>query len=320
MLQHKLLTTVIWASVSIAAAMLADFVITIAILRDFTAYTPLVTFSIASVVSFPTTYALVSSRVNLQKARDELAITRDAAINANLSRTLFFTNMAHELRTPLNAIIGFSEMLGSDTFVNKRVEYAKLIHGSGTHLLTLVNDLLDVSRIEAGKLQLHFETVDFAELAEECLRTVEPRARGARLRLVRRFDRAVPPVMCDRRAVKQILLNLLTNAIKFTGPGGVVELFGSVIADGQFAFGVSDNGAGIAPEDQARVFERFGQAQQTKTVVEEGTGLGLPIVKGLVEAHGGTVTLDSAVGRGTCVTALFPASRVEAPFPVALAS
>jgi signal transduction histidine kinase len=319
MLKATIIPTLLWAVTIIAAAMVADYAITILILRDYTAYTPAVTFTIALVVTLPTTYALVRGQAKLQQARDALQVARDAAINANLSRTLFFTNMTHELRTPLNAIIGFSEMLGSDAFAGKRVEYAKLINSSGTHLLTLVNDLLDVSRIEAGKLQLHFESVDFVALAEECLKTLEPRARSGRLRLVRQMDRSLPNILCDRRAVQQMLLNLLTNAVKFTPAGGAVELFASVVADGELAFGVSDTGAGIAPEDQAQVFERFGQATGQSSVIE-GTGLGLPIVKGLAEAHAGRVALESAIGRGTRVTITFPADRVERSAALAMAS
>lgn len=319
MFKNTAVTTLIWSSATVAGALAADYLITIVILHAYATYTPWVTFAVAVLVGVPATYALVSSRAKLRTARDELAVARDAAINANLSRTLFFTNMTHELRTPLNAIIGFSELLASDTFAAKRVEYAKLIHGSGKHLLALVNDLLDVSRIEAGKLQMNFEPVDFRELAEECLKTVEPRARGAKLRLVRQIDRNLPNLICDRRAVKQMLLNLLTNAIKFSSLGGAVELFAAIAPSGEMMFGVSDTGVGIAPEDQPRVFERFGQTKHG-TSISEGTGLGLPIVKGLAEAHGGRVALESEPGRGTRVTITFPSERVEAPYPVALAS
>ena len=138
--------------------MAMDYVITIRLLHAYASYTPFVTLTIASIVTLPTTYALVSSRYNLRHARDDVARARDAAINAGLAKTMFFANMSHELRTPLNAIIGFSDLLATDIFANQRAEYAKLIHDSGIHLLDLVNDLLDISRLEAGKLQLREES------------------------------------------------------------------------------------------------------------------------------------------------------------------
>ena len=321
MSREKLITTLLWSSASIAGAMLADYVITILILHAYQSYTPLETFLIATIVALPTTYILVSSRLNLRKARDDVASARDAAINANLSKTLFFTNMSHELRTPLNAILGFSELLTSDVFAGKRVEYARLIHSSGAHLLDLVNDLLDISRIEAGKLDLHSEAINFEELVEDCAKTMESRIRSSKLRLVRTVERGLPAVTGDRRALKQILLNLLTNAIKFSTPGGSVELFASLVASGELAFGVKDNGIGIAEEDQTRVFERFGQASQDVCNSEMGTGLGLPIVKGLAEAHGGRIGMESHIGRGTCVTVWLPSERANGQrVPVAIAS
>jgi signal transduction histidine kinase len=265
-------------------------------------------------------FMMVSSRHNLKRARDELAAARDAAVEASMSKTLFFANMSHELRTPLNAILGFSELLTTDIFAERRVEYARLIHDSGAHLLDLVNDLLDISRIESGKLVLHDETLDFAVIADECFETMAPRARAARLRLVRSVARDLPPVICDRRALKQIVLNLMTNAIKFTRPGGTVEVFAALSSAGELAFGVRDDGIGIAEEDRQRVLERFGQARHDITATQEGAGLGLPIVKGLVEAHGGHLELESQIGEGTCVTVRLPAARLGKRPATALAS
>jgi two-component system cell cycle sensor histidine kinase PleC len=318
--REKLLSTLGWSAVCIAGAMAADYLITIRLLHAYASYTPLITLAVATLVSVPVTYGMVSSRCNLREARDELARARDAAINANLSKTMFFANMSHELRTPLNAIIGFSDLLGTDIFAAKRVEYAQLIHDSGMHLLDLVNDLLEISRMEAGKLQLREESVQLSGLIEECISTLEPRARAGRLQLVRMVERHLPPVRADQRAIKQILLNLLTNAVKFSPPGGKIEAFAYVAPSGEVAFGVRDDGIGIAPEDQARVFEPFKQGHHDVLTVQESTGLGLPIVKGLAEAHGGRATLESQLGKGTRVTVWLPAERVEPPHAMALAS
>jgi cell cycle sensor histidine kinase DivJ len=318
MFREKLIATLWWSALCIAGAMSADFILTILILHDWAAYTPLITLAIATVVTLPVSYALVSSRFDLCRARDDLAVARDAAVNADKTKTLFFSNMTHELRTPLNAIIAFSEMLGSEMFASRRVEYAHLIHSSGTHLLSLVNDLLDLSRIEHGKLDIKDETLGLEAVIGECIETVATRARGRDVRIVRNVAADMPAISADQRVLKQILLNLLTNAIKFSHAGGTVEVFARI--DGGIVFGVRDEGIGIAPEDQARVFERFGQVRQDIKGVEKGTGLGLPIVKGLAEAQGGRVTLASTLGKGTCITVTLPGDRVVPLAPVALAS
>jgi signal transduction histidine kinase len=318
--REKLLTTLAWSAACVASAMAMDYLITVRLLHDYAGYTPFVTLTIAAIVTLPTTYALVSSRYNLRHARDDLARARDAAINAGLAKTMFFANMSHELRTPLNAIIGFSDLLATDIFANKRVEYAKLIHASGVHLLDLVNDLLEISRLEAGKLQLREESVAVDELIDECLKTVEPRARAARIQLACTTERHMPNVIADRRALKQILLNLLTNSIKFSKGGGHVDAFAFIAASGELAFGVRDEGIGIAEEDLAKVFEAFRQARHEILIVPEGTGLGLPIVKGLAEGHGGRVSIESRLGEGTCVTVWLPNQRLEPPRPLALVS
>jgi signal transduction histidine kinase len=320
MFREKLIATLLWSALPIAGAMCADYAITILLLHAYQAYTPFVTLSVAVIVSLPVTYALVSGRIDLRKTRDELAAARDAAVSANLTKTQFFANISHELRTPLNAILGFSELLALDAFAKKRVEYAHLINSSGAHLLGLVNDLLDLARIEAGKFELHDESVNLEELVEECAKIVELRARKSRLRLIRNIESGLPNVTCDRRALKQILLNLSTNAIKFSGAGGSVEIFARLAPSGELAFGVRDDGIGIAEEDQARVFDRFGQGRHDVSGAEEGSGLGLPIVKGLAEAHGGRVDMESRIGHGTCVTVWLPRERLEPRAPIAIAS
>jgi two-component system, cell cycle sensor histidine kinase PleC len=311
MFREKLVTTLLWSAIPIAGAMLIDYIITIVVLQARQSYTPLATLFIAIIVTLPTTYVLVSGRLNLRKARDDVAVARDEAIKANLSKTLFFANMSHELRTPLNAILGFSELLASDIFAQKRVEYARLIHSSGAHLLDLVNDLLDLSRIEAGKLELHNEVLSLKELVEESAKVVESRARASQIRIVRTVEAGIPDVVGDRRALKQILLNLLTNSIKFSKAGGAVEIFASLDSSGDLAFGVRDDGIGILDEQQSLVFERFGQARHDTISAQEGSGLGLPIVKGLAEAHGGRVQLQSKFGQGTCITVWLPRERVK---------
>ncbi|HEY5336812.1 MAG TPA: HAMP domain-containing sensor histidine kinase, partial [Rhizomicrobium sp.] len=271
--------------------------------------------------------------IDLRKARDELTVARDiadgalrtaeilrgkaeeereTAINASLAKSQFLANMSHELRTPLNAILGFSEMLTLNDLGAKRIEYARLIHGSGTHLLGLVNDLLDLARIEAGKVQMQDEIVNFIELVEACAATVEPHAAEKSVVVHTNVERGLPFVLGDQRALRQILLNLLSNAVKFSLPDGDVEVFARCESSGELAFGVRDNGIGIAEDDLQRVFERFGQGRHDITSLEKGTGLGLPIVKGLVEALGGRVDMESRVGDGTCVTVWLPAKRLKA--------
>ncbi|HEY1707020.1 MAG TPA: HAMP domain-containing sensor histidine kinase [Rhizomicrobium sp.] len=320
MLREKIVTTLVWSAMCIAGAMAADYLVTIVLLRAYASYAPLITLAVATIVSLPTTYTLVSGRINLRRARDELTKARDAALEADRAKSLFFSNMSHELRTPLNAILGFSELLSLDIFAEKRVEYAGLINNAGSHLLDLVNDLLDLSRIEAGKLELHLEPLGLATLIEECANTVEPRVRAAKLRLVRNIERSLPDATVDRRALKQILFNLLGNAIKFSEPDKTIEVFAALVTSGELAFGVKDQGVGIAPEDLAHVFERFGQARHDVSNPQEGAGLGLPIVKGLVDAHGGRIEMESAVGRGTCVTVWLPASATVAREAKAIAS
>ena len=339
MFRDKFIATCVWASAIIAAAMLVDYLITIVILDDYTAYTPLVTLSIAIIVTVPVTYALVASRVNLREARDALAIARDAAeeaekttlaalravevahrkaeneriaaLEASRAKSEFLANMSHELRTPLNAILGFSEMLSSSAFASRREEYARVIHSSGKHLLGLVNDLLDLSRIEANKLELHDEAIDVEELLRTCIEVIRPRAAEEMLKLDCRVAPGLPEAVCDRRALMQILLNLLSNAVKFTQSGKLVEAFARLEPDGWLAFGVRDEGTGIAEDEQARMFERFGQGRHDVSGAAKGAGLGLPIVKGLAEALGGRVTMQSCLGEGTCVTVWLPPQRLR---------
>jgi two-component system, cell cycle sensor histidine kinase PleC len=240
----------------------------------------------------------------------QLLNAKSAAEEASKAKTNFIANMSHELRTPLNAILGFSEMLRSEKFAIKRTEYARLIHGSGQHLLSLISDILDLSKLEAGRLVLRDTVVDFGLLVSECVKVMGSNAKTAHVALVSDVPKYIPRINGDERALKQILFNLVSNAIKYTRVGGNVTVFVRLEETGDFAFGVRDNGIGIADDEQKLVFDRFGQGRHDVVREARGAGLGLPIVKGLVLAHGGRVLLQSKVDVGTCVTVFLPASRV----------
>ncbi len=252
--------------------------------------------------------------VALGSAKTESDRARYRAEAASRSKSQFLANMSHELRTPLNAILGFSEIIASGTFAkepSKHVEYAELIHKSGHHLLGLINDILDLAKIEAGAFALRESEVDVGRLVDDEANLMMAKAAAGRIVLQVSVSDTIPAVFADERALKQILLNLLSNALKFTPEDGRVTVFAQVAAGAALCFGVEDTGVGIAPEDQARVFEQFGQARHDVVTAEKGTGLGLAIVKGLVEAHGGRLTLESAVGQGTRVTVYLPNDRAR---------
>ncbi|GHD55534.1 hypothetical protein GCM10017083_34600 [Thalassobaculum fulvum] len=247
--------------------------------------------------------------------RRETALTEavaDAQL-ANRAKMAFLATMSHELRTPLNAIIGFAEIIQSGQFASNgavQSEYAGYIHESGTHLLSVINDLLDVSRIEAGRVTLDEKPFALASLLEETDRMIRQRAEQNRLRLA---IAAVDPsigIRGDRRALKQILLNLLSNAIKFTPAGGAVTLTAEPDADGGLRIVVSDTGVGVEPERIVELFEPFRQLENVHARRHHGTGLGLFISKNLVEAHGGSIAFESSVGAGSKVTVVLPADRM----------
>ncbi len=247
---------------------------------------------------------------------------RERAEAASLAKSQFLANMSHELRTPLNAILGFSEMISSRIFAadaERNVEYAGLIHSSGQHLLALINDILDLAKIEAGRWKLEEAELDLFHIADESLQLVLWRTKDSKAALVNAVPQDFALVYADERALKQILLNLLSNAVKFTPEHGTVTIFAERRPDGALSFGVSDTGIGIAAEDQHRVFDSFGQGKHDVAIADRGTGLGLAIVKGLVESHGGQVFLKSDVGKGTRVTVTLSAARVR-PRPQALQS
>lgn len=248
----------------------------------------------------------------LERSKQESDIARVRAEAASRSKSEFLANMSHELRTPLNAIIGFSEMIHSGGFAHKSEEYSKLIGDSGQHLLTLINDILDLAKIEAGRMTLHETELDPHAIISDCRALMAGRAQAGRVTLLADVPADCPMILADERALKQMLLNLLSNAVKFTPSEGTVTVGAYPQHDGSFAISVTDDGMGIAEADQARVFENFGQGRHDVVTSDKGTGLGLPIVKGLIEAHDGRVTLQSALGEGTRVTLYLPASRVIA--------
>jgi two-component system cell cycle sensor histidine kinase PleC len=244
-------------------------------------------------------------------ASDEARAKAEAA---NLAKSKFLANMSHELRTPLNAILGFAEMMKGEFLgpVGNAAykSYAGDIHASGVHLLKLINEILDLSRIEAGRYELAEKPVDFGGIARECLNLLRLDAQAKNLRLITTFKPDMPKVMADERALRQICLNLLANAIKFTPQNGVVALRTGLLRDGEAFLSVSDNGPGIPEEEIPQVLRAFGQGSLAVKEQGSGTGLGLPIVTGLTELHGGRFELRSEVGHGTEASVVLPRSRV----------
>jgi signal transduction histidine kinase len=227
---------------------------------------------------------------------------------ASHHKSEFLANMSHELRTPPNAILGFSEVLAERMFgeVNeKQAEYLQDILSSGRHLLSLINDILDLSKVEAGRLELELGQFHLPTALDNALTLVRERATRHGIRLSQTVDERVGNIVADERKVKQILLNLLSNAVKFTPEGGRVSLTATA-AEGVVTIAVSDTGIGIAPEDQATIFEEFRQVGRDDARKQEGTGLGLTLAKKFVELHGGQIGVQSHVGQGSTFTFTLP--------------
>ncbi|HWV89946.1 MAG TPA: HAMP domain-containing sensor histidine kinase, partial [Burkholderiales bacterium] len=227
---------------------------------------------------------------------------------ANKHKSEFLANMSHELRTPLNAIIGFSEVLSDRMFGElneKQADYMKDIHESGKHLLSLINDILDLSKIEAGRMDLELSNFDLPSALSNAMTLVRERAQRHAIQLSLDVDQRLGSFEADERKFKQIVLNLLSNAVKFTPDGGRVEVSAKLDTD-HVAIAVKDTGIGIAPEDHAAVFEEFKQVGRDYTRKAEGTGLGLALTRRFVELHGGQVRLDSALGKGSTFTITLP--------------
>jgi signal transduction histidine kinase len=258
--------------------------------------------------------ALLTGKMRLLQAREEqLSHALKAETRANAAKSDFLALMSHELRTPLNAIIGFSEVLGTEMMGPighpRYREYANDIHGAGRHLLALINDILDLSKAAAGKFELACEEVAPADIVSECVRLTRGKAHDGGLRLTCDMAQGLPNLMVDRLRFKQALLNLCSNAIKFTPPGGSVRVTAHQAADDSFVLTVRDTGIGMTPEQIPVALEPFRQVASPFARNAEGTGLGLALVKSLIECHDGRLEIESALHKGTAVRLILPAAR-----------
>jgi signal transduction histidine kinase len=256
---------------------------------------------------------LESNNRELEQTSFELKRSLGLTDEALRAKTQFLASMSHELRTPLNAIIGFSELLTNEVYgklgdAHYR-DYAQDICDSGRHLLTLINDVLDLSKLDTVAVEAYSEPVDLAEFLHKTMQMVRPQAERGGIALNEKFAAELPSMLTDERRLRQALLNLLSNAIKFTASGGSVTV--SAYRQGtSVAMMVTDTGVGIAPEDIPKAMENYGQVQTGWSRTQEGTGLGLPLSKRLVELLGGSFVLESKVGVGTTVIVTFPPERL----------
>jgi PAS domain S-box-containing protein len=252
----------------------------------------------------------ITDKVLAERALHE---AKAAAEAANLAKSQFLANMSHELRTPLNAVLGFSEVLENGIagpLQSRQKEYVSLIRQSGGHLLDIINEILDLARIDAGKLELHEESIDLRQLIEGCIALIKDRANIGLLCLTVEIEDDVPRVLADRTRLTQILLNLISNAVKFTELGGSITVTVRRVRVGGVEIEVRDTGSGMTAAEIQIALELFGQIDAGLARGHEGTGLGLPLARKLAELHGGALTVESEKGRGTTVTVTLPPTRV----------
>jgi len=253
---------------------------------------------------------IVRDVTKARQAEEDINNARENAEQANIWKDRFLANVSHELRTPLNAIIGFAEILTNEDIVPtdaaRRKEYAQIIHSSGHHLLEVVNSILDVSKIDAGSFDIVTEPFALPPLLDQCCDMIGLKATQANVQIVRDYPRGMDELVADKCACKQIVINLMSNAVKFTPAGGSVTLTARPEGN-SFVLSVSDTGIGIAAKDLSHLGDPFFQAHNSTTRPYEGTGLGLSLVRGLVGLHGGSISVESVVGQGTTVTVRLPA-------------
>jgi two-component system, cell cycle sensor histidine kinase PleC len=278
-------------------------------------------FSLLAYRLYSTTLATLEARAEkdaligeLEQSKSISDEARRRAEAANIAKSRFLAQMSHELRTPLNAILGFSEVMSAEIFgphgVAAYKDYAGDIHNSGVHLLNLINEILDLSRIEAGRYELNEEAVSLNRVVEDCHHLLKLRAGNRGITIHEMFEPDLPKLWADERAVRQICLNLLSNAIKFTPQGGEIWLKAGWTASGGQYMSVKDTGPGIPEEEIPIVLASFGQGSNSIKSAEQGAGLGLPIAKNLIDLHGGTFSLKSKLRIGTEVIVTFPPERV----------
>jgi signal transduction histidine kinase len=266
------------------------------------------------VVTYTEVTELKRREQELARAEGVQREARESAEAANQAKSSFLANVSHELRTPLNAVIGFSEIIKNELYgpigVPQYLEYVRDIHESGRHLLNLINDILDFSKAEAGKLTLHESEISLPAVIARCRRFVEEMALAGGVALAEDLPATIPGLRADERKVKQMLLNLLSNAVKFTPGGGTVTTRVRIDPDGALVLAVTDTGKGMTRDEIPKALSPFVQLEDALTRRHQGTGLGLPLTRSLIELHGGTITVESAVGIGTTVSLRFPAERV----------
>jgi signal transduction histidine kinase len=265
-----------------------------------------------------TTSELAVERAKLQDTNSKLLQAQHESEAANRAKSAFLANMSHELRTPLNAIIGFSEivrdkLLGPDS--PAYFEYAGDIHDAGHHLLAIVNNILDIAKIEAGKADLSEAVTELAPLLRESIRAIKPQAKSGNVEIVKDYPAEGIEVNCDDVRLKQVFINVLSNAVKFTPAGGQIAISAALEQDGGLCIAIKDSGIGMTEAEIEAAFEKFRQIDNSLTKRFQGTGLGLPLAKQLIELHGGTIEVSSEPGVGTEVRIRLPAARVTAKIP-----